>query len=193
MTEISSTLAFKVGLFQRACLLQNPSVFAPGLVQSSFFLCLSIYRSFLSGFLCLVKSEAPFWQEGIVHMQMICLPVAPKTRVFLHTQFGHVLPSTVLKSHRWWPTTLTNAISLRPWRATSSKASWKARPSTRHCRPTSPSSSGPSPRPRSLREQPPSTSRAPWLAATSTPPSECWTTWSTVVRKPLRRSRSDKC
>ena len=40
----------------------------------------------------------PMAQEEIVHMQMICLPAAPKTRVFLHTHFGHVLPSTMYRS-----------------------------------------------------------------------------------------------
>ena len=48
----------------------------------------------------IVEVPIPMTQEEIVHMQMICLPVAPETRVFLHTHFGHVLPSTVLKTHR---------------------------------------------------------------------------------------------
>ena len=33
----------------------------------------------------IVEVPNPMTQEEIVHMQMTCLPVAPKTRVFLHT------------------------------------------------------------------------------------------------------------
>ena len=68
---ISSVLAFKVGLFQRTCLLIHPAVFTPGLVQSSLVLCLFMYCSFLSGFLCLVKSLAPFWPNDTVLVQSI--------------------------------------------------------------------------------------------------------------------------
>ena len=41
-------------------------------------------------------------QGEIVYMQMICLPVAPKTRVFLHQHFGQVLPTTRYKT-MWAP------------------------------------------------------------------------------------------
>ena len=49
-----------------------------------------------------IIQQNPMTQVEIVYMQMICLPVAPKTRVFLHQHFGQVLPTTRYKT-MWAP------------------------------------------------------------------------------------------